>query len=258
MWYLWEQLHSLVPESELGGIYAFKSGYHATRKDNQNNWPNNYSIKDQEDLGGPSDKAAAIDWTFPDAQAGHYATIDKYSSRLLASGKDPNDNRLDGWREFYGQSDSDTAVEGWDFRYVQAVSSDSSHLWHIHLSCDRDKVDSRANMDKLLEVLRGDDVAITDADVEKFWKYKVGSPSLSLPPTEVQYLLLAGKTAELKLSGVAAPTGIAEENTMAYMLSVVLTKLDDLSTKVDGIVAPNVDSAVATALREGADAIEPE
>jgi hypothetical protein len=166
-WYLWEELHKLEPSSQLGGIYTAKPGYHGTRAENQAKWPGNYSIVDKEDLGGPSDKAAAIDWTFPDAQAGHYATIDKYSSRLLASGKDPNDSRLDGWREFFGQADSDTGVEGWDFRYVEASSSDSSHLWHIHLSCDRDKVTSKANMDKLLEVLRGDDMTISDADADK-------------------------------------------------------------------------------------------
>jgi hypothetical protein len=161
MWYLWERLHELEPSSKLGGIYAFKSGYHSSRKDNQNNWPGNYSIVDAEDKGGPSDKAAAIDWTFPDAQAGHYDTIKKFATRLLNSGDDPGDHRLDGWREFYGQCDTDTHVEGYDFRYNQTATSDPSHLWHIHLSCDRDKVTSTENMDKLLSVLRGDDMAST-------------------------------------------------------------------------------------------------
>lgn len=159
--YLADQLEILEPSSKLGGIYAFKPGYHSTRADNQANWPSNYSIKDSVDKGGPSDKAAAIDWTFPDAQAGNYATIDKYSSRLLASGQNPEDDRLNGWREFYGQCDNDDGVEGWDFRYVVAATSDSSHLWHIHLSCDRDKVTSRENMDKLLAVLRGDPMSGT-------------------------------------------------------------------------------------------------
>jgi hypothetical protein len=159
--YLWDQLHAMEPNSKLGGIYAFKPGYHSTRADNQANWPGNYSIQDKVDKSGPSDKAAAIDWTFPDAQAGNYSTISKYSKRLYDSGRDPDDHRLDGWREYYGQNDSDPTVEGYDFRYGHNATSDSSHLWHIHLSCDRDKVNSRENMDNLLSVLRGDDVAGT-------------------------------------------------------------------------------------------------
>jgi hypothetical protein len=154
--YLWEELHKLEPSSKLGGVYANKSGYHNTRKANN---PNNYSVVDKEDKGGPDDKAAAIDWTFPDAQSGHYGTIAKYSQRLLASGEDPADHRLDGWREFYGNLDNGGPVDGYDFRYNEDATSDSSHYWHIHLSEDRDKVESRENKDKLLSVLRGEPVA---------------------------------------------------------------------------------------------------
>lgn len=110
---------------------------------------------------------AAFDWTFPEAQHGDYSRISKYAGRLLASGKDPHDDRLNWMREFYGQADKDSAVEGWDFRYVVAVSSDDSHLWHIHFSFSRNAL-TIANMDKLLEVLRGDDdVALTDAEIQK-------------------------------------------------------------------------------------------
>lgn len=153
--WLWQQLHTLEPSSELGGIYANKPGYHNTRNANS---PSNYSVVDGEDKGGPGDKAAAIDWTFPEAQHGDYSRIKKYSGRLLASGQDMNDPRLDGWREFYGQADGDSAVEGWDYRYVRPVSSDSSHLWHIHLSEDRDKTESYDNKKNLLSVLRGETV----------------------------------------------------------------------------------------------------
>lgn len=159
LWWLWEQLKALEPSSELGGIYAFKRGYHSSRADNQKNWPNDYSIRGAEDQGGPSDKSAALDWTFPNAQRGDYTTIAKYTKRLLASGKDKDDPRLDGWREFYGQADSDSHVEGWDCRFLTDITSDSSHLWHIHLSCDRDKVTSMENMRAMLSVLKGETVA---------------------------------------------------------------------------------------------------
>lgn len=156
--YLWEKLHEMEPTSQLGGIYAPKTGYHDTRKANP---PDNYSVVDAPDKGGPDNLAAALDWTFPEAQHGDYTRISKYASKLLASGKDPNDTRLDWMREFYGQADKDSAVEGWDYRYVRAVSSDSSHLWHIHFSFSRNAL-TIENMDLLLEVLRGEDMGTAE------------------------------------------------------------------------------------------------
>jgi hypothetical protein len=155
MWRLWEELHKLEPETRLGGIFANKPGYHNTRN---NNASGNYSVRDAEDRGGPGNKAAALDWTFPSAQRGDYRLIAKYCRRLLASGENKNDERLNGWREFYGQADSDRQVEGWDSRYLKRITSDDSHLWHIHFSEDRDKVESWANKDALLSVLRGESV----------------------------------------------------------------------------------------------------
>ena len=154
MWWLWQQLQLLEPSSQLGGIYANKPGYHNARS-NLPAW--DYSVCDNPpDWGGPGDKAAAIDWTFPNAQGGDYSTIAKYTKRLFASAQDPGDDRLDGWREFYGQADDDSYVEGWDIRWGEAATSDSSHLWHIHLSENRDQTESYDNKKKLLSVLRGE------------------------------------------------------------------------------------------------------
>lgn len=156
MWWLWQQMLALEPSSQLGGIYANKAGYHNARA----NLPSyDYSVCDNPpDKGGPSDKAAAIDWTFPNAQGGNYSTISKYTKRLINSGKDQNDPRLNGWREVYGQADDDSYVEGYDFRYGYDVTSDSSHLWHIHLSCNRDQVTNQKNMEALVSVLKGETV----------------------------------------------------------------------------------------------------
>lgn len=157
-WWLMEQFLMLRPGTRNDGIYADKPGYHNTRAAND---PGDYSVTDAEDKGGPSDKAAAYDWGFPEAQRTpnpDYSNIARYSNRLLASGLDPNDPRLDGWREFFGQTDSDSDVEGYDFRYERAKSSDPSHLWHIHLSEDRDKVTGYDNKVALLSVLKGETV----------------------------------------------------------------------------------------------------
>ena len=159
MWGLWLNLHQLEPQSELGGFYAFKAGYHSTRTDNKNNWPDDYSISDPTDRKGPADKSAGLDWVFPDAQAGHYATIIKYTKRLMNSAKDLHDPRLNGLREFFGQADTDLGVEGWDVRYQRPATASPSHLWHIHLSFDRDKVGSQVLMDGVFSVFKGNTVA---------------------------------------------------------------------------------------------------
>lgn len=141
------------PGTENSGTYARKRGYHSSRADNQASWPGDYSIRYPPDQWGPSDTAGAADWTFHDAQGGNYSSIAAYSSRLLAARYDP---RCTGWREFYGQADTDTAVEGWDWYLDQAVTSDSSHLWHIHVSEHRCWAESWYNKAALLSVLQGE------------------------------------------------------------------------------------------------------
>jgi len=153
--WLMRQLLAMQSGTTDGGMYTNKPGYHNTRAGNPST---DYSVVDAEDRGGPSDKMAAYDWTFTDAQAGNYATISRYSNRLLASGVDPADPRLDGWREFIGQTDNDNIEERYDFRYDQRKDrvGDSTHLWHIHLSEDRDKVLGYDNKVAMLSVLKGE------------------------------------------------------------------------------------------------------
>jgi hypothetical protein len=164
--WLADQLLLLEPGTQWGGTFAGKPGYHNTRNGNS---PSNYSVVDRPpDDGGPGDKAAGYDWTFPEAQSGDYTRIARYTSRLLASAQDPADPRLDGWREFYGQADYDSDVEGYDCRYGYACTSDASHLWHLHFSESRDQTESYDNKKALLSVLKGETVAqwrgITEGD----------------------------------------------------------------------------------------------
>lgn len=157
-WWLWLRMHELEPSSQLGGIYANKSGFHNTGQANLNNWPGNYSIRDDINRTGPwwLLKASAIDWTFPEAQHGDYSRISKYTSRLIASARNPMDPRLDLILfEFYGQSDTDLVVEGYNEYREEFVTSDSSHLWHIHISFLRSKCGDLWSMWALLTVLMG-------------------------------------------------------------------------------------------------------
>jgi hypothetical protein len=230
MWWLWQQLSILEPGSQLGGIYANKPGYHGTR--NQNS-PSNYSVTDPPDQGGPGDKAGAIDWTFPEAQLGDYATIDRYTSRLLASAQDPDDPRLNGWREFYGQADADSYVEGWDTRYGYAVTSDSSHLWHIHLSENRDQTTSLANKQALLSVLSGQTVADWregDVSAKDVWDFDID-------PTSSKYTAGGAQKVTMDRTGYLAnefaPAVLTAITDQQQMLDSVNTRLINVEDELE-------------------------
>lgn len=156
---LWMGMHRLEPKSRLGGILARKRGYHNSR----DHLPStDYSVQFATDKRGPSDEGSAIDWTFPDAQAGDYKTIKKYSKRLMAAGK-AADPRTQYFREFFGNTDDDREVEGWDFAKERASTSDTSHLWHIHLSVHREFINNVAAMEAGLSILSGESLAAYEA-----------------------------------------------------------------------------------------------
>lgn len=180
-WWLWLKLHELEPTSQLGGIYANKSGFHnqgsALEDHGEGNSQTDYSIRHGINRTGTwwKTKASALDWTFPEAHNGNYARIDKYTSRLLASALDANDARLDLILfEFLGQADNDTVAEGYNEYQEYFRTPDSSHLWHIHFSFLRSKCGDFMSMYALLTVIWGWTVAqwreslvagiLTDAD----------------------------------------------------------------------------------------------
>jgi hypothetical protein len=149
MWRLWTDRP--VAAWRLGGIWAAKSGYHSSREYNQANYPGNYSIRLSLDLRGPGDKAAAIDYTMSDAE------MRRRTGHLVAAA-DRRDPRLYAVREFYGTTDSrqvvgrikDTRTGAWRWS-----TSDSSHLWHIHISILRAYTDDWAELAPVLSVLSG-------------------------------------------------------------------------------------------------------
>lgn len=160
-WWFWERLQEMEPTTQLGGFLAWKSGFHSTGDYNAKYYPSNYSIRDPVNKTGPWQwKCAACDWTFPEAQSGNYSRIKKYTQRLDASARDSNDPRLDLiLYEFYGQSDTDQQVEGYNEYTEEFVTSDSSHLWHIHFSVLRSKCEDFWAFWALVTVLMGWSVA---------------------------------------------------------------------------------------------------
>jgi hypothetical protein len=226
--YLKEALLSLEPGTQWGGDFANKPGYHNKR---QNLPSSDYSVCDKPpDGAGPSDVAAGYDWTFPEAQRGDYSRIAKYTKRLLASAKDVNDPRLNGWREFYGQADSDSYVEGWDCRYGYAVTSDSSHLWHLHFSECRDQTPSQANKDNLLSVLRGESVEEWGDDVtaKDVWNYDVDPSGKAYTAGGVQWTTFQRTD---YLANQFAPAITKAVSDLAAQVKALSEQVSDLSRK---------------------------
>lgn len=139
-------------DDEDSGIYANKPGYHNTRAQNSSG---DYSVRDAADQRGPSDKAAAWDWTFRSAQNGDYSRISIYGKRFKAA-FDARDPRCNVLREFLGQTDTDEPPEGLDFRYHSTRTPDSSHEWHDHFSVVRAYVAVVGALDGVLSVARGE------------------------------------------------------------------------------------------------------
>lgn len=103
-------------------------GYHRSR-----NWINahgdgsgDYSNQLALDRAGDPNWLAALDISLPPDQ------MRAVSGRLLRGMRDGNP-RLAAVREFYGTVDGENVI-GWDSSTNRAVSSDDSHLWHVHIS----------------------------------------------------------------------------------------------------------------------------
>jgi len=109
-----------------------------------------YSVTETPGNRTPGDEnwLCAIDMTIPRAQL--ISACARLDTAVRAG-------RLEKITEWYGNDDGDTRVDGYDnIRNVVAISDDS-HLWHLHLSLDRDRVDR--NHDDLYVILTGGDMS---------------------------------------------------------------------------------------------------
>jgi hypothetical protein len=188
----WQEARKAIGDDLLlGGIYADKRGYH-NRRDNLPS--SDYSVKLAADKRGPADKASAIDLTFKTAQKSDFRNIAKYSNRLYVGMKN-RDSRLffrgdmkrPVIREFFGNIDLDRDVEGWTFSNSKTgkagpASSDSSHLWHIHISFHREFCDNWEAASGVLDVLLGrpikkpepkDDMPSANEVAKAVWDYRL-------------------------------------------------------------------------------------
>lgn len=164
-WRLWTESAKAIGSVALGGIYANKPGYHATRNDN---WSGDYSVQKPADRKGPGDKSAALDITFRDAQGGNYSRIAKYTGRLVAAAKRKDPRLYRGGtpvlREIIGRIDG--RARAYDLYARRTDDRDSSHNWHIHLSLTRQFVNDWAALAGIVSILKGEDMALDKKDVK--------------------------------------------------------------------------------------------
>lgn len=117
-----------------------------------------YSITNALDKGGDPNWLAALDAT-PKTTATLVAMCQRLDAAMRA-------DTLPQVREWYGNVDGNQVVDGWDDVIHRAASSDSSHLWHLHISFYRSRAnDDHSNLLAVLTQQGGDDMetfVITD------------------------------------------------------------------------------------------------
>lgn len=198
-----------IPSANIGikGNTAHLAGYHRSYAWVKNSrWCNSRSYSTSETPGnrspGNPNWACALDISLPNSKL---LPMCQRVDRAVRSGT------LEKVTEWYGNRDGDGRVDGYDNIHNRVASSDSSHLWHLHLSFDR----GRANEDHsdLYEVLTGEGMEPTDV-----WAYNITSPSLNRNTTARDWIKdgyaaklntekILAALAELKVLLEGAPPG---------------------------------------------------
>jgi hypothetical protein len=135
-----------IPSALMGGIIgdsAHDYGYHRGRNYVS---ANDYSVTHPADQQGDGEAACGLDISW--GKASDQYTV---SQRLLNA---KNDARMNCIREFFGSVDGYN-VCGWDYTYNHWATSDSSHLWHIHISIHRNSATNAAGLNAVADVIVG-------------------------------------------------------------------------------------------------------
>jgi len=170
--------------------------------------------------------------------------------RLMAALKS---GQLEEVREFYGNVDGDQVVDGWNNLADRAATSDSSHLWHWHISFDRRQVHNRALMERIVHIALGDPISTLEDDmaVGVFYTIVKGGPGYDgriwyLPP---------GGAGRVYVSTVDV-LGAMREATGATTVTVPSAAVLDLLAPLPVAVVPadlvaRLDAILAAASNDG-------
>jgi hypothetical protein len=144
---MFDTIKAGIPSAQMAGIIgdsAHTYGYHRGRNYVSSS---DYSVQLSQDKKGDGEAACALDISW--SKASDQYTV---SQRLLNA---KNDSRCKkALREFYGSTDGNN-VCGWDYQGGYAVTSDDSHLWHIHLSILRQYCNDTATLKAVADVICG-------------------------------------------------------------------------------------------------------
>lgn len=163
LWGVYGLIAPHLKSEEISGIVGdakHGSGYHLSPQDLRARGlgKSDYSLQAPADKRGKDDQAAGIDIKLNDAEM-------KLVTQRLRAACEANDARVECVREFIGCLDR-VSVCGYN-RYatgsgsrsrvgwVASGFSDTSHRWHIHISCFRDTVNDRNAMAGLAELICG-------------------------------------------------------------------------------------------------------
>lgn len=136
-----------IPSAQFSGVLGDSShtyGYHRSR----NALPgNDYSVVQGIDRKGDGNAASALDISFPPAG------MKLVTTRLIDAAR-RHDPRMQTLREFFGTVTGKT-VTGLDVQTLKWVTSDPSHLWHLHCSGHRAYVNDAAAWQRVAQVICG-------------------------------------------------------------------------------------------------------
>lgn len=143
----WDAIGAAIDSAVLSGIVgdsAHTYGYHRGR-----NYvgSDDYSVQQSDDQKGPGEAAVGLDVNLSDADM-------KTVSKRLNAAVDNDDDRLLSLREWYGTTNG-WEVTGRDVRTGNWITSDDSHLWHVHLSFYRRWADDETECQKVAAVFTG-------------------------------------------------------------------------------------------------------
>lgn len=149
---------------------------------------------------------------------------------------------LEEVREFYGNLDGDKIVDGWDNIANRAATSDSSHLWHWHLTLDRRYANTQSIMARILHIVLGDAMTLSTAQETK----------LVNDTTQTRSLLHDGKRG----GGLAETSGGVPIAWIVRQFSEVHAKLDSTLRQVGALTVEMANlKAEVLAIKAAVDAI---
>lgn len=162
---VYDHIGPYLASDRKGGIANSGSpGYHTSREDLlKQGRTNDYSIQCPADKRGNAKNAAGIDITLSDSEM---KTVSGRLRKACTPDADGNyDDRIECIREFIGTVDGRN-VSGYNrvatgsgtrskTGWVSSGFGDSSHLWHVHVSVLRDRVENDNDMLGLSEVIAG-------------------------------------------------------------------------------------------------------